>query len=448
MNDERPIEKLLRRYADKRRAESGAPPELHPATRRLLQGEVARQYPPVRPARPGGFLAVLRARWVYAAVCLVVVGVGITLLRVPQPGITPFADNDKELSLAKAASSEPEALTPDARAEPTPYKLKAPVADAAPPAVPFAPEKDAASPAAVAVADRLSFTDSNVRRTAEAQPVTRSVSAPAGERYGLAPARSSETTPRTEESSALALPPQALATAPAPTPAENRSNPAALARTFATTGAGQDLAVAAAPPVTQPPAATSPRLAASDVRTPTVTLAHGGAFERAQPPTLAQSFANLASPAETERARLSPAANVLANFRVEQSGNQLRVIDGDGSTYLGVISTPTAESKEAVAKFSRPSQTSPTSSYRATGVAPAGGPYLYRVEGTNRTLQQSVSFAWNFVAPTNPPDAATQAARSTTPSGVSPAGTNALINGRVQIHTGAAFELNATPVKP
>src|SRR6266571_108604 len=43
MDNERPIEKLLRRFAKKRRDESGPPLELHAATRRLLQGEVSRQ---------------------------------------------------------------------------------------------------------------------------------------------------------------------------------------------------------------------------------------------------------------------------------------------------------------------------------------------------------------------------------------------------------------------
>src|SRR5438552_11277642 len=41
---ERPIEKALRACARKRRADAGAPLDLHPANRRLLQGEVARQF--------------------------------------------------------------------------------------------------------------------------------------------------------------------------------------------------------------------------------------------------------------------------------------------------------------------------------------------------------------------------------------------------------------------
>src|SRR5258706_15850600 len=41
---ERPIEERLRAYAKKRRDDAGAPLELHPATRRMLQGEAARQF--------------------------------------------------------------------------------------------------------------------------------------------------------------------------------------------------------------------------------------------------------------------------------------------------------------------------------------------------------------------------------------------------------------------
>jgi hypothetical protein len=42
MPNERRIEKLLRAFAKKRKADAGAPLEMHPATRRLLQDEVAR----------------------------------------------------------------------------------------------------------------------------------------------------------------------------------------------------------------------------------------------------------------------------------------------------------------------------------------------------------------------------------------------------------------------
>ena len=57
---ERPIEKLLRAAAKKRRDEAGAPFELHPADRRLLQGEVARQFASRAAREP---LALIEVVW-------------------------------------------------------------------------------------------------------------------------------------------------------------------------------------------------------------------------------------------------------------------------------------------------------------------------------------------------------------------------------------------------
>jgi hypothetical protein len=81
MDNERPIEKLLRRYAKKRRDDSArAGLKLHPATRRLLQGEVSRQFP--KPAASGGAKPVvgLKSLWprlVWALPVLIVLGVGV-----------------------------------------------------------------------------------------------------------------------------------------------------------------------------------------------------------------------------------------------------------------------------------------------------------------------------------------------------------------------------------
>lgn len=46
------IEQLLREHTERRRTEAGAPLELHPATRRLLLGEVARLFPRLEGRRP------------------------------------------------------------------------------------------------------------------------------------------------------------------------------------------------------------------------------------------------------------------------------------------------------------------------------------------------------------------------------------------------------------
>src|SRR5512140_3288393 len=86
---ERPIEKLLRDAAKKRRDEAGAPMELHPATRRLLQGEVVRTF-----AKPGrahrSVFEVLGQLWPRfawgVAIFAVLVVAGYMLLPVPGNG--------------------------------------------------------------------------------------------------------------------------------------------------------------------------------------------------------------------------------------------------------------------------------------------------------------------------------------------------------------------------
>ena len=82
MEPERPIEKRLREFATKRRDDAGAPLELHPATRRMLQGEVARQFPR-RAAGSTTFAQVLANWWprlVWVLPMLFVLGVAVWVL--------------------------------------------------------------------------------------------------------------------------------------------------------------------------------------------------------------------------------------------------------------------------------------------------------------------------------------------------------------------------------
>ena len=49
-----------------------------------------------------------------------------------------------------------------------------------------------------------------------------------------------------------------------------------------------------------------------------------------------QSFANIAGESVgTKAAKNAPTTSVLLLFQIEQSGDQLRVVDNDGSLYLG-----------------------------------------------------------------------------------------------------------------
>ena len=87
--DNSKIEELLKGYAKKRRDELGAPIELHPAVRKMLQGEVARQRP-APPAERKGFLSVCLQFWPRFAVAgASVVLLSLVLVNInkhPNPG--------------------------------------------------------------------------------------------------------------------------------------------------------------------------------------------------------------------------------------------------------------------------------------------------------------------------------------------------------------------------
>src|SRR5436309_1561284 len=130
MEPERPIEKLLSAYAKKRSDEAGAPFDLHPATRRLLQGEVARKFAKEK-RQPGsllGSLAMLWPRFMWGLGMLAVLVVVFAM-------VLPLWNKDQSKSLL--AKHEPVAEELGARAAPqsaaapatTPAQTAAPATD-------------------------------------------------------------------------------------------------------------------------------------------------------------------------------------------------------------------------------------------------------------------------------------------------------------------------------
>src|SRR5262250_532014 len=99
MEPERPIEKLLRDYAKKRRDEAGDSLEMHPATRRMLQGEVTREL--ARGQKRSASARRSTQPWaVFAGALgiLVLLGVAVALLLPEGPAsgtrTTSFAERD------------------------------------------------------------------------------------------------------------------------------------------------------------------------------------------------------------------------------------------------------------------------------------------------------------------------------------------------------------------
>jgi hypothetical protein len=213
----------------------------------------------------------------------------------------------------------------------------------------------------------------------------------------------------------------------------------------------RDAAVASAAPATPPPAGAPKAFEAQSF----ARVARGGGLERDKEQVLSQSFANLASKARTEKAlKTAPAPPVLLNFQIEQAGNQVRVIDGDGSTYLGEIDAlsvtlggETKKGAEALKTDGKLSLALPAQNSVVNN--------FYRVSGTNRTLNQQVVFTWNFITPTN---ALAQAQTPTvggalnyklnaTTQQIPALFNNSGISGRAQIDA-KEIEINAVPVNP
>lgn len=468
MNDERPIEKLLRRYAKKRRAEAGAPVELHPATRRLLQGEVARQFRKAAPGDARALFAQMLKGWLprlaWAVPLLVLVAVGLwslldrpetkQLALGPAPNETVVADGNRA---AKAERQEPESLLSkldaprstageNAPADLIAVKTVPPSPSPAP--IPVrAPDQPVVSLAGVAE-KKGEAASGGFKKLAQADKLgVASSAAPARARFAEASSANRVNTlpsdPRTGSDASLQTN-RGISGAYA---ANQQKLNESTARSFD----AQALESAA-------PLQDTPSTAAS--------LKRIDSLEPEQAPTYSQSFANLVpEPLKQKAAKViapSPISPVLANFRVEQTGRQLRVVDSDGSTYVGETDSPPefwgavgGEKNQAALLFQSDGKLHQLPAAAAVP-PPQSQSNFYRVAGTNRTLNQAVEFTWSFVELTNAPVLAqaekigaerNKDARKL-PTQFPVQLQNAFINGRAQFGTGKEIEINAVPVTP
>ena len=170
--------------------------------------------------------------------------------------------------------------------------------------------------------------------------------------------------------------------------------------------------------------------------------------------SLSARFRNAATPAVSNQ--------VLADFRVEQTGNQLRVIDNDNSIYTGDIEMA-ADNKSSgdVTGQTAPPKMESAIAARQIAATPASNAqaaqnFSFRVAGTNRTLNQEVVFTGNVASLANAPVALQQLAASQASSNYSSNSQqqsplllqNSFINGRAQVGAGQPIEINAVPAAP
>lgn len=349
MEEERKIEKWLRAFAKKRRGQAGESFKIHPATRRLLQGEVARNVP----AQDGddksdspSLWEILRRRWAFLlsfAFCVFLVAIiffpSRTAKRRSQAltGIAPL----KQLNLAAQAPAKEDngqlpvtldVVTNNAKLPVVALNnAAAPTAESAAPSIAAAPEGSVSSLANAPA-------EAPIQVLAEQEKSDRFLTAPAAQ--------------------------------PATPPAGVPDSGGHLG-TFAFNDKSQ-------------------------------RLANSPATRSALVPEMQNSFKNSIAPSQS--------LSVLASFQVRQNGNALRIIDQDGSIYEGSLQILAGSSVNRQPQAPpRQYQAMQNAVGVATGlpsppIAQAQNAihavqnYFFRVAGTNRTLQQNVTCSGYIVA--------------------------------------------------
>jgi len=397
MEPERKIEKLLRAAAEKRRGEAGDAFKLHPANRRLLQGEVAARHPPAR--RADGFFTLLpgalRRRPAFALCVFGIVAAGLVFLLLPLAGrkneATPGA-----MSSARTFKNSPDVIsTPPPATAPVAESRQPEVATAAssPPAVPppvmAAPAaKDKEKPLDVAASGELSRAPSETAsfkgvtpagETPAVQGETSQTASPKGatlelnDQMGLEPAKSK---------------PAELEPAVAPTPAGGAGKSAPAFDSFMAAGATQSAGTVGQ---------NRPHFGRFALQSSAARPALAGSRDFVQ--TFApQNYFKNDLPAQT--------TPVLQSFQVQQNGNALSVVDRDGSVYNGSVQSGAGQAGNGPAVETPPGavalrQTQTKAIQSMAQREQAVQNCFFRVAGLNRTLKQHVVFTGNVQQLTN-----------------------------------------------
>jgi hypothetical protein len=494
MDNERPIEKLLRRFAKRRREDSGKPMQLHPATRRLLQGEVARQFP--RHKAEGSTSARESAgwwpRWAYALSVLAVVAVLSSLL-LPGLGkaksrsqMAGTMNNLKQVGLAAHTFAEDNSnrlpvtlgemsnelgagslALKDASGKSFEYVAGGKSLDELSPGAVLAYSQPADGRSAVLLAD------GSVQLMSTQQFAGILNGSSAGASAKLASLRPDKSKSAEEERLAMADKPAEVAMA--------RQKDAT-----ATRWPEADRTIVASTP---PPATTSPTIAlASPAATPAlasdrkeaiagdVSYSDSGVLTTNVIASSGARYANtmglekvrqassemdkeINEPARFQNFQKTPAKTaILDSFEVVQRGDQLSVIDQDGSTYAGNLILPVNEAKSETmleqgkkagnGAYASKAVAAPASLARDAKQDLLSQNLAFRVLGTNRTLNQRVVFEGNFM-PTNNVIANQSAGQAQQQiQNFQYFINNSVIVGRAQVENNKDIEINAAPVRP
>ena len=446
------MEELLKAYAEKRRKDAGAPFDMHPATRRLLQGEVARRWAKDQRQSPS-FLQLLinfwpRLAFAISAVLLLGVVVWLSTPDSRRKSRTQMAQNAKKPAAEPLAADKYEERLADKDSESAADRHKLTLAERDNAAAPSAPSATPpASSAARAQAEaKAPAVDPFLLSQTEERKETSSLAAGASRApaigggiagedprgysfFSQAPADTNspgllgaKRAPQSAASGGLAPDNNSLANGAKLT----LNSPAAQAR------AKDGPALLRARGIDEGQL-TLGRSAATQATAGATALAYSSEQER----LLRKSDAPVNAPAvaaagkeldglaaRTDAAELPGGARVhfrelsekpqsaakpvlLSSFDVEQNGDRIRIYDADGSVYDGRVTS----AADKTARMAGPSGTTETATreLKATektpapttlALAPEPSPQklLFQASGTNRNLKQLVVINGTLIA--------------------------------------------------
>jgi len=93
---------------------------------------------------------------------------------------------------------------------------------------------------------------------------------------------------------------------------------------------------------------------------------------------------------------------VLASFELQQNGNLISVVDGDGSIYNGTLQpVPTGGELSKAQPAEKQAAQLQQKNFVAANSQPAAQNFSFQVSGANRSLKQNVVFSGNFLPISN-----------------------------------------------
>ena len=361
MEPERKIERLLRAFAQKRRAAAGDPLKLHPATRRLLQDEVARRAPEPEPEEPSVSLwQLFRQQWAFLVGFALMVFLGAILFLPP-------------LGSAKRKAQGISALN---------HLQQIGIA-----AHMVAGENNGKLPVTL---DEL--TNEFVSRQTLTDPVSGKpfVYFAAGE--NLDDLQSNDVlaySPAEKDGRAVLL-------------ADGRVEFADRER-FSDLTNRKFVAFVLAEKMARAQPAKTVANEPAPASTPPAAVRIAGELEEQQPASGAMQLSVQTGAANQQNSYRNTSASaqvapVLQSFQMVQNGDVVSVVDRDGSVYQGSVQVPLEQGIET-AKSMSPKEEIPPAQHAVRADQVTGNKqqatqnYFFRVAGTNRTLQQNVVFS-------------------------------------------------------